>query len=135
LAEVVVLERPAGLSERAERFFRAIAQVESYDGRVLRGDNGRSLGPYHIGREYWREACRFGGVDWNYRTRVYSRRHCRQVMTWYWLKWCPSALERGDLATLARVHNGGPRGYRKRATLEYWRRVRRAMSKLERDGL
>jgi TfoX/Sxy family transcriptional regulator of competence genes len=45
----------------------------------------------------------------------------------YWRRYCPSALARGDVQTLARVHNGGPKWYatakRRAATLTYWRKV------------
>jgi hypothetical protein len=38
-------------------------------------------------------------------------------------------LERGagtlaDVERVARIHNGGPRGHRKKATAKYWRKVR-----------
>jgi hypothetical protein len=36
----------------------------------------------------------------------------------------PDAWARGDGETIARVHNGGPRGAGKNATLGYWQRVR-----------
>jgi hypothetical protein len=45
----------------------------------------------------------------------------------YWRRYAAAALAAGDLATLARVHNGGPGGARNPATLAYWRRVRAAM--------
>ncbi len=48
-------------------------------------------------------------------------------MVRYWRRYCPRALAQGDWQTLARVHNGGPRGHRKPATHAYWSKVRRAM--------
>ena len=109
------------------RFFAAIEAVESVNGRRPVGDRGRSLGPYHISRAYWKDATAFGGVRWDYASGVWDRRRCRQVMLWYWQRWCPEALRQGDLATLARIHNGGPRGDGKRNTLRFWHRVRHAM--------
>jgi len=60
----------------------------------------------------------------------------------YWRRYAPAALaaaQGGDerrampaLQTLARVHNGGPRGARNAATLAYWRRVEAEMKKGER---
>ena len=119
-----------------ERLFSAIRLVESVGGRRPVGDRGRSLGEYHITRRYWDEAAAFGGSDWDYDTRVWSGDHCRQVMRWYWQRWCPDALaavesgrlREGDLETLARIHNGGPRGAARSATDRYWRRVRDAMN-------
>jgi len=122
-----------------DRLLEAMRLVESVGGRKRVGDGGRSLGDYHIGRQYWREATAYGGVRWAYETHVWSRRHCRQVMIWYWQQWCPEALARVhaaragraspvDLATLARVHNGGPWGASKPITLRYWRRIRMALN-------
>ena len=33
-----------------------------------------------------------------------------------------------DVEMIARIHNGGPRGHRKQATLGYWGKVRRALA-------
>ena len=112
-----------------KNFFAAIRTEESYDGKVLIGDGGLSKGPYHIGRDYWTDGCEQGGVKWDYDTLVWSRPHCEQIMLWYWQRYCPDALARGVLEVLARIHNGGPKGDRKTATLEYWRRIQKHMAK------
>jgi hypothetical protein len=110
--------------------------IESIAGRRRVGDGGRSLGEYHITRMYWTDATRFGGVRWDYATDVWDAARCQQVMIWYWQRWCPEAFARvrdgrgslRDLETLARVHNGGPRGAGKPSTLRHWRRVRDALT-------
>lgn len=109
-------------------FFAAIRTEESYDGKVLVGDGGLSNGPYHITRAYWADACEQGNVEWDYDTLVNSRPHCEQIMVWYFQRYCPDALKRASLKTLARIHNGGPKGHRKTATLEYWRRIQKHMA-------
>jgi len=121
---VLALGRPPNLGP----LYRAIWQEESVNGTKLVSDRGRSLGDYHIGRAYWTDACEFGRVSWSYDRYVWSRAHSEQVMLWYWSRYCPDALRRGDYETLARTHNGGPRGARKTSTLRYWRRVRSAIS-------
>ncbi len=97
----------------------AIRQVES-GGRtgLIVGDEGRSLGPYQIQRPYWQDS----GVRGRY-ADVQIPAYAEKVMIAYWERHCPEALNRGDWATLARVHNGGPDGYRNPATLKYWRKV------------
>jgi hypothetical protein len=101
----------------------AIRQVES-GGRTgwIVGDDGRSLGPYQIQRAYWRDSRVPGRYD-----KVQTPAYAERVMIAYWQRHCPEALARGDWATLARVHNGGPTGQRKPATLKYWQKVRAAM--------
>jgi hypothetical protein len=58
---------------------------------------------------------------------VLKPEYAEQVMLAYWRRWCRNALEAKDYETLARVHNGGPRGSSKQSTLTYWRRVQEQM--------
>lgn len=97
----------------------AIRQVES-GGRANPpdGDGGRAIGPYQIWRVYWIDA-RLPGDYQDCRRADYAER----VMLAYWARYCPRALEARDFETLARVHNGGPSGARKAATVKYWRKV------------
>jgi hypothetical protein len=106
-----------------ESFWRALHQVET-SGRhgAILGDNGRSLGPLQISRAYWKDA-RVGGSYSQVTSVVYARR----VATAYLKRYAPAAWQAGDVATLARIHNGGPTGHRKAATLGYADKVRRAM--------
>ena len=137
VAAVDAAEAPRPL----DRLVAAIRTVESMDGRRRVGDRGRSLGDYHIGRRYWAEGVGLGGVDWDYDVRVWSPKHCRQVILWYWQRWCPEALaavaagrpREGDLEKLARTHNGGPTGAAKSGTWRYWQRVREAMTRQRRQ--
>ena len=106
-----------------ESFWRALHQVET-SGRTgaILGDNGRSLGPLQISRAYWQDS-RVGGSYEQVTDLAYARR----VATAYLKRYAPAAWEAGDVETLARVHNGGPAGARKPATLPYAEKVRRAM--------
>jgi hypothetical protein len=88
------------------------------------GDGGRSLGPYQISRQYWRDSGVRGRYQW-----VRNRAYAERVMIAYWQRHCPGALAKPDWQTLARVHNGGPDGSRVRQTRDYWHRVRRQMSR------
>jgi hypothetical protein len=102
----------------------AIRQVES-GGKADpgAGDGGRSIGPYQIQRAYWRDS----GVPGSYR-QVRNAAYAERVILAYWKRHVPQALSQADWSTLARVHNGGPAGHRKNATLPYWQRVRKVLS-------
>jgi len=106
-----------------ESFWRALHQVET-SGRhgAILGDNGRSLGPLQISRAYHADS-RVGGSYEQVTDLAYARR----VATAYLKRYAPQAWAQGDVETLARVHNGGPAGARKPATLPYADKVRRAM--------
>jgi hypothetical protein len=87
------------------------------------GDGGKALGPMQIHRVYWLDAVDHdpslvasGETYDNVRCRVYARR----VVMAYWSRYAKS----WDAETLARIHNGGPKGATKRATLGYWAKVK-----------
>lgn len=105
----------------------ALVQVESSGRDDAVGDAGNALGALQIWRVYWSDALEhapaIGGAYEDVRTRVYAER----VVVAYWMRYAAAAVRDGDLERLARVHNGGPRGHKKRATVGYWQRVQRAM--------
>jgi len=106
-----------------ESFWRALHQVETScrHGAIL-GDNGRSLGPLQISRAYHADSRVAGSYE-----QVTDLAYARRVATAYLKRYAPDAWAKGDIETLARVHNGGPAGARKPATLPYADKVRRAM--------
>ena len=102
-------------------FFRALHVVET-SGRTgaIIGDQGRALGPLQIHRAYHADA-RIGGDYARCADLDYSKR----VVTAYLQRYAPQAWASGDVVTLARIHNGGPRGDKKSATLGYAAKVAR----------
>lgn len=106
-----------------ESFFRALHVVETGGKRgAILGDNGKALGPLQIHRAYWQDS-RIGGSYEQCADLEYSKR----VVSAYLQRYAPAAYSNGDVQILARVHNGGPRGASKPATLSYAAKVRRAM--------
>jgi len=97
-----------------ERLLDAIAHVESRNDPNAVGDSGRARGVYQVHRLYWEDGTRLLGVDWPYQ-EVADPVKARQVVRAYLLYY-----GRGrDLLDLARIHNGGPTGYKKAATRPY----------------
>ena len=105
-------------------FLNAIHQVES-SGRMgpIWGENHTALGPMQIHYAYWRDANVPGRwadcADYNYSCRV---------VTAYLKRYAAIALLTHDYETLARIHNGGPKGQYKRATYAYWLRVKKHLT-------
>jgi hypothetical protein len=105
-----------------DQLLDAIAAVESGSDAQAVGDKGRALGCYQIHRRYWQDGTRILGVDWSY-DQARNPAKARQVVRAYLLHY-----GRGrSLIEKARIHNGGPRGYRKKATLKYARKIERAL--------
>lgn len=96
----------------------AIAHVESNNNPDAVGDNGRAIGSYQIHRRYWQDGIRILGVDWKYpdaRDPQKARRVVRAYLRYYG--------KGKSLLDMARIHNGGPSGHRKEATLKYARKI------------
>lgn len=89
-----------------------------HEGRHATGDGGKAIGPYQIHRSYWKDS-RLPGTHEDCRDPAYAR----EVVMAYWRRYCPRELAQGEVEVLARVHNGGPEGHRKSATLKFWRKV------------
>jgi hypothetical protein len=104
-----------------DSFFRALHLVET-SGRTgpILGDGGRALGPLQIHRNYHKDSKIAGDYS-----RCADLAYSRRVVAAYLKHYAPTAWRNGDVLTLARVHNGGPKGASKRATLIYASEVRR----------
>ena len=107
-----------------DSFWRALHIVET-SGRTgpIIGDGGRALGPLQIHRAYHADSRVAGAYE-----RVADLDYSKRVATAYLKRHAPEAWAKGDVETLARVHNGGPRGHLKPATKGYGVRVK-ALSK------
>jgi len=118
----LLLALPA-YSAPPESFWQALHHVET-SGRLgpIKGDNGAALGPLQIHRAYWQDS----GVPGTY-SQCADLAYSRRVVTAYLRRYARNAWERGDAFSLARVHNGGPSGANKRATLRYGQKVVNAM--------
>jgi hypothetical protein len=106
----------------------AIRFVESGNrDNVPDGDDGKAIGPYQIHKVYWFDANEFdqslGGTYQQCRKRDYAER----VIDAYMRRHAKRAWAIGDGQTIAKVHNGGPKGHQKNATKGYWQRVRKQL--------
>ena len=104
----------------SESFWRALHLVET-SGRTgpILGDGGKALGPLQIHRGYHQDSRVAGDYS-----RVADLDYSKRVATAYLKRYAPEAWAAGDVETLARVHNGGPRGHLKPATKSYGVRVK-----------
>jgi hypothetical protein len=110
--------------EQHRQLLDALAMVESGNNPDAIGDSGMALGTYQIWNIYWFDAVeRCSALKQNKYRDVTENEYAERVMISYWLRYCKVALESGNLERLSRVHNGGPRGHKKRATVPYWNKV------------
>jgi soluble lytic murein transglycosylase-like protein len=116
----------AAPNEDFNKLLDAISQVESNNDPGAVGDGGRAIGSYQIHRLYWKDGTRILGVEWEYRDARDPRR-ARRVVSAYLRHYGKGK----SLSDMARIHNGGPRGHRKKATLRYARKVLEVMEKAD----
>jgi len=111
---------------------------EPDEGRGAKGDNGNALGSYQIWKPYWTDAVernpslKVGGFERVLKDKAHSEKIVRAYMARY-NKEALRRLEEGrgsmaDVLKTARIHNGGPKGYRKDSTLPYAAKVRKAIT-------
>ena len=117
-----------------DRFWAAIQQVETggcKDPLNAVGDQGRSIGPYQIMRAYYNDAIQqdpsltSGGRSYENVKGPGSLSYGKEVGNAYMERYATvSRLGRTPTnEDFARIHNGGPNGYRNTATVGYWRKV------------
>lgn len=107
----------------------AIGKVESDNNDLAVGDGGKAIGRYQIHQAYWADGCRFLKVSWPYeeaKNEIKARQLVKAYLTHYG-KGLP-------LSALSRIHNGGPKGYKKKSTETYWRKVEKVINARMRNG-
>jgi len=122
---VLLMPQTAGVpqDDSIDRLLDAIAVVESRDNPGAMGDHGRAVGVYQIHRSYWAEGTEILGVTWKY-ADARDPQKARQVVRAYLCYY-----GRGKtLLEMARIHNGGPRGHEKPATLTYARKIEQVLN-------
>ncbi len=104
----------------------AICKVESNCQEDAVGDGGNAIGPYQIWKVYWKDALEFDPSIGGCYEDCLNKEYAERVVLSYWKRY---ATERrlGRPVTdedRARIHNGGPRGYNKKSTEKYWKKVK-----------
>lgn len=104
--------------------YGAIAEVESSRGST-------SANVYQLRDVYIEDVNRIAGTTFT-RADAENRDKAEYMMAIYWLHYGDlyqrETGKEPDFEVLARIHNGGPDGWRKESTRSYWQRVARVMS-------
>lgn len=109
----------------------AIRIVESNNNPNAVGDSGNAIGVYQIWRVYWKDAVEYSNLQGKY-LDCYDPAYADSVVRSY-MKRYATKRRLGREPTqedIARIHNGGPNGYKKKkATQRYWEKVKRVLDK------
>jgi hypothetical protein len=110
------------------KFLRALNVVEASGkhGNIV-GDNGKALGGYQIHKIYWQDAVQYDKSIGGKYQDVTNKAYAEKVVTAYLNRYAKQAISSNDYETLARIHNGGPKGAKKTATTGYWQKVKKVL--------
>tara|TARA_R100000152_G_C6770483_1_gene196677 strand:- start:91 stop:612 length:522 start_codon:yes stop_codon:yes gene_type:complete len=118
------------LAYKQKELIYALIVVESNGDREAVGDGGRAYGVLQIHNSYFLDSGIKGKhkdcFDEDFSIKVfdaYMKRYAKDAWT---------DLKSFDAEKVARIHNGGPRGYKKKATEKYWAKVKKVIEKSKR---
>lgn len=103
----------------------ALIAVESNGNDRAIGDDGLAYGALQIHACYVADANEFANESWTHED-AYDRDKAIQIFLAYMDRYA-TEKRLGRIVTIediARIHNGGPNGYKKDATLKYWHKVK-----------
>ena len=102
----------------------AIRIVESNDDPDAVGDGGDSIGCYQIQKCYWLDAKEFSDLGGTY-LDCYNRGYADRTVRFYVARYATERRLGREVTQedVARIHNGGPNGYKKECTKKFWKKV------------
>lgn len=83
------------------------------------GDNGKAIGPFQIWKVYWQDS-NIGGDYQDVRNLETAKSCVNGYMKRYGKTHWSDSMSLADVEVCARIHNGGPSGASKPATVKYW---------------
>ena len=131
IAILLALATPAlgQYTPQQDALLDALIQVESNGKDDAVGDNGNAIGCLQIWKIYHTDAVEFSGIGGSYKD-CYNRAYAKKVVDAYMKRYAREAWtnpSKFDAEKVARIHNGGPKGYRKKATEKYWKKVQKVL--------
>jgi len=121
---MVAATAPRAVLTHHAKLLEAIRQVESHGNPNLVGDNGKAIGSFQIWRTYWHDAVEhdktIGGKYEDCKNDEYAKR----IILAYWDRYAP---KNATDEQLARIHNGGPQGWKNSNTIKYWNKVKKEL--------
>lgn len=122
-----------------EELLDAIEQIESGGNPNAVGDNGKAVGSFQIHKIYVDDVNRIAKLNHidKYSAPIHYKYYHREspissrFMVKRYLEYYATKKRIGKEPTLedmARIHNGGPNGWKKESTKPYWEKVKRALA-------
>ena len=126
LLSTLILALPQTLTPQQTQLVQALIQVESSGRDDAVGDNGKAIGCLQIWKPYWFDATERSNIGGKY-SDCFKRDYALRIFDAYMKRYAREAWtnpKKFDAEKVARIHNGGPKGYKKSATIKYWNKVK-----------
>jgi hypothetical protein len=124
----LLLTATAASAQVSDRLLNAIEQVESHGNASAIGDQGRALGSMQIWQCVVTDANRIAGTNYKHADafdREKARTMARAYLNYYGRRIGHAPTDQD----YARIWNGGPSGHKKTATLGYWAKIKKELTK------
>lgn len=114
----------------------ALILVESGGNSKAIGDNGLAYGCLQMHAAYVKDAAEYANADWEHND-AFDPVTSIEIIKAYMKRYAnDDRLGRDATAEdIARIHNGGPNGYKKEATDAYWNKVKSKLIEFGRKDL
>jgi hypothetical protein len=99
-------------------------EVESGGKDDAVGDGGKAIGAFQIHKVYWQDAVAHDPSIGGKYEDCFDREYARKIVRAYMDRYAPANATDEQVA---RIHNGGPRGHKKSATVKYWNKVKKEL--------
>ena len=114
----------------------ALIAVESSGYPNAVGDDGLAYGCLQLHAAYVQDAAEYARQDWVHED-AFDPETAKQIVRAYMARYATKKRlgREPTYSDLARIHNGGPSGYKKTATDKYWQKVKIKLAQLGVQGL
>ena len=116
--------------EVSDNLLNAICDAESHGNVNAVGDNGKAIGAFQIHKIYVDDVNNFSSVKYTYEDRKNkekSKAIVKAYLEHYGKNYEKKTGKKATNEVLARIHNGGPNGWKKDATKKYWNKVEKEL--------
>jgi hypothetical protein len=112
------------------KFIMLLAMIESGQNPNAVGDDLQSIGILQMQEAYVQDAAEFANQDWVHMDALNELTAIRIFRAYMERYATEERLGRPvTLEDVARIHNGGPNGYKKQSTIPYWNKVKCLLEK------
>jgi len=104
----------------------ALITIESGGNDFAIGDDGKAYGCLQMHAAYVQDAAEHAGKDWIHED-AFQRDVAIQIFEAYMDRYATKERlgREPTIEDVARIHNGGPNGYKKPSTDKYWKKVKK----------